>query len=119
MVELAKTDLEIYQLVFNKDILQLNLPYYHAYYHKKQDANSDDILPFRDGDYIIKICTCLRYFALKDLNKRILKPLDLKRLCKGSKFALKDTHLLCGRGEGLTAIFHACIWAKNRVKTGL
>ena len=70
MVELAKTDLEIYQLVFNKDILQLNLPYYHAYYHKKQDANSDDILPFRDGDYIIKICTCLRYFALKDLNKR-------------------------------------------------
>ena len=71
VVELAKTDLEIYQLVFNKDILQLNLPYYHAYYHKKQDANSDDILPFRDGDYIIKICTCLRYFALKDLNKRI------------------------------------------------
>lgn len=71
LVELAKTDLEIYQLVFNEDILQLNLPYYHAYYHKKQDANSDDILPFRDGDYIIKICTCLRYFALKDLNKRI------------------------------------------------
>jgi len=32
---------------------------------------------------------------------------------------LKDTHLLCGRGEGLTAIFHACIWAKNRGKTGL
>lgn len=48
MVELAKTDLEIYQLVFNKDILQLNLPYYHAYYHKKQDANSDDLLPFRE-----------------------------------------------------------------------
>ena len=55
MVELAKTDLEIYQLVFNEDILQINLPYYHAYYHKKQDANSDDILPFREDDYIIKI----------------------------------------------------------------
>lgn len=71
MVELAKTDLEIYQLVFNEDILQVNLLYYHAYYHKKQDANSDDLLPFRDGNYIIKICNYLRYFALKDLIKRI------------------------------------------------
>ena len=118
-MELAKTDLSIYPIVFNKDIFQVNLSYYPAYYHKKQDANSDDLLPFRDNDYIIKICIYLRYFALKDLIKRIWKALDLKRLCKGSKFALKDTHLLCGRGEGLTAIFRACIWAKNRVKTGL
>ena len=71
MVELAKTDLLIYPLVFNKDILQVNLSYYHAYYYKKQDANSDDLLPFMDDDYIIKICICLRYFALKDLIKRI------------------------------------------------
>jgi len=71
VVELAKTDLLIYPLVFNKDILQVNLSYYHAYYHKKQDANSDDLLPFMDDDYIIKICICLRYFALKDLIKRI------------------------------------------------
>lgn len=60
VVELAKTDLCIYQLVFNKDILQVNFPYYHAYYHKKQDANSDDLLPFRGDDYIIKICNFLR-----------------------------------------------------------
>lgn len=72
MVELAKTDLLIYPLVFNKDILQVNLSYYHAYYYyKKQDANSDDLLPFMGDDYIIKICICLRYFALKDLIKRI------------------------------------------------
>ena len=72
MVELAKTDLSIYPIVFNEDILQVNLSYYHAYYHKKkQDANSDDLLPFRDTDYIIKICIYLRYFALKDLIKRI------------------------------------------------
>lgn len=63
MVELAKTDLEIYQLVFNEDILQVNLPYYHAYYHKKQDANSDDILPL--GAAIISsksaiVCVILR-----------------------------------------------------------
>nr|DAN11731.1 MAG TPA: hypothetical protein [Caudoviricetes sp.] len=32
---------------------------------------------------------------------------------------MKHTHLLCGRGEVLSAIFYACIWAKNRVKTGL
>nr|DAN73767.1 MAG TPA: hypothetical protein [Caudoviricetes sp.] len=43
---------------------------------------------------------------------------DLKRLYKGSKFALKHTHLLRRRGEGLTAIFHACIWRKIRVKQG-
>ena len=44
VVELAKTDLLIYPLVFNKDILQVNLSYYHAYYYyKKQDANSDVI----------------------------------------------------------------------------
>lgn len=71
MVELGETDLDIYPLVFNKDILQVNLSYCHAYYHKNQDANSDDLLPFMDGDYIIKICNCLRYFALKDLIKRI------------------------------------------------
>ena len=35
LVELGKTDLSIYPLVFNEDILQDNLPYYHAYYHKK------------------------------------------------------------------------------------
>ena len=71
VVELAKTDLSIYPIVFNKDIFQVNLSYYPAYYHKKQDANSDDLLPFRDNDYIIKICIYLRYFALKDLIKRI------------------------------------------------
>lgn len=38
---------------------------------KKQDANSDDFLPFRDNDYIIKICIYLRLFALKDLKLRI------------------------------------------------
>nr|DAX40120.1 MAG TPA: hypothetical protein [Caudoviricetes sp.] len=32
---------------------------------------------------------------------------------------MKHTHLLCGRGEGLTAIFYVCIWLKNRVKTWL
>nr|DAS94633.1 MAG TPA: Bacterial tandem repeat domain 1 [Caudoviricetes sp.] len=32
---------------------------------------------------------------------------------------MKHTHLLRRRGEVLTAIFYACIWEKNRVKTGL
>ena len=43
VVELAKTDLSIYPIVFNEDILQVNLSYYQAYYNKKQDANSDVI----------------------------------------------------------------------------
>ncbi len=41
---------------------------------------------------------------------------DLKRLRQGSKIALKSTSLVCGRGEGLTAIFHAYNWAKNRAE---
>ena len=43
VVELAKTDLDIYLLIFKEDILQIKLSYYQAYYHKKRDANSDVI----------------------------------------------------------------------------
>lgn len=31
---------------------------------------------------------------------------DVKRVRKGSKIALKSTSLVCERGEDLTAIFH-------------
>nr|DAU92113.1 MAG TPA: hypothetical protein [Caudoviricetes sp.] len=47
MVELAETDLDKYHFVFKRDISKIKSVYYHAYYHKKQDANSDDLLPFR------------------------------------------------------------------------
>ncbi|MEE6051820.1 hypothetical protein M5U06_08350 [Avibacterium paragallinarum] len=49
----------------------------------------------------------LRWFALKDLKEKILMPLLCKRLGQGSQFALKSLHLLCGRGEDMTAIFQA------------
>lgn len=43
VVELAETDLEKYHFVFKRYISKIKLAYYHAYYNKKQDANSDVI----------------------------------------------------------------------------
>nr|DAK33736.1 MAG TPA: hypothetical protein [Caudoviricetes sp.] len=43
MVELAETDLNKYHFVFKRDISKIKSAYYHAYYNKKQDANSDVI----------------------------------------------------------------------------
>ena len=43
VVELAETDLNKYHFVFKRDISKIKSAYYHAYYNKKQDANSDVI----------------------------------------------------------------------------